>query len=152
MSDSATPWTAARQASLPFTVSWSLLKLMSIESVMPANQFILCRPFSFCYPFFPVITLKVTVRWILPARVQRAVHGLKHSHTETSPAVRLEPREQASRALHKNSQKKISANHSTILYNVVQISGYLIFFFFVFVSFCFLTNFIFENSCFTMLW
>ena len=34
----ATPWTAARQASLPFTVSWSFLKLMSIKSVMPFNH------------------------------------------------------------------------------------------------------------------
>ena len=38
------PWTAACHASLPFTVSWSLLKLMSIESVMPSNHLILCRP------------------------------------------------------------------------------------------------------------
>ena len=37
VTDSATPWTAARQASLSFTISWSLLKLMSIELVMPAN-------------------------------------------------------------------------------------------------------------------
>ena len=42
--DSATPWTAARQASLSFTISWSLLNLMSIESVMPSNHLILCRP------------------------------------------------------------------------------------------------------------
>ena len=34
----ATPWAAARQASLPFTISQSLLKLMSVESVMPSNQ------------------------------------------------------------------------------------------------------------------
>ena len=40
----ATPWVAARQASLSFTTSWSLLKLMSIESVMPSNHLILCRP------------------------------------------------------------------------------------------------------------
>ena len=39
-----TPWTAARQISLPFTISQSLLKLMSIESVMPSNHLILCRP------------------------------------------------------------------------------------------------------------
>ena len=39
-----TPWTAARQASLFITNSWSLLKLMSIESVMPSNHLILCRP------------------------------------------------------------------------------------------------------------
>ena len=39
-----TPWTTARQASLSFTISWSLLKLMSIESVMPSNHLILCCP------------------------------------------------------------------------------------------------------------
>ena len=39
-----TPWTAARQASLSFTNSQSSLKLMSIESVMPSNHLILCRP------------------------------------------------------------------------------------------------------------
>ena len=39
-----TPWTAARQASLSFTMSWSLLKLVSIESVMPSNHHILWRP------------------------------------------------------------------------------------------------------------
>ena len=38
------PWTAARQASLSITNSWSLLKLMSIESVMPSNHLILCSP------------------------------------------------------------------------------------------------------------
>ena len=40
----ATPWTAARQASLSITNSLSLLKLTSIESVMPSNHLILCRP------------------------------------------------------------------------------------------------------------
>ena len=40
----ATPWTAAHQASLSFTIFWSLLKLMSIELVMPYNHLILCRP------------------------------------------------------------------------------------------------------------
>ena len=44
MSNSATPWTAAQQASLSFTISWSLLKLMFIESVMPSNHLILCHP------------------------------------------------------------------------------------------------------------
>ena len=39
-----TPWTAAHQASLSITHSWSLLKLMSIESVMPSNHLILCHP------------------------------------------------------------------------------------------------------------
>ena len=40
----ATPWTAAHEASLSFTISRSLLKLMSIEWVMPSNQLILCCP------------------------------------------------------------------------------------------------------------
>ena len=40
----ATPWTAAHQASLSFTVSWSLLRFMSIEWVMLSNRLILCHP------------------------------------------------------------------------------------------------------------
>ena len=44
VSDSATLWTAAHQASLSFTISQSLLKLMFIELVMPSNHLILCRP------------------------------------------------------------------------------------------------------------
>ena len=44
MSDSLRTWTAEWQASLSITNSWSLLKLMSIESVMPSNHLILCRP------------------------------------------------------------------------------------------------------------
>ena len=40
----ATPWTAARQASLSFTIFWSLLKLMAIESVMPSSHLILSSP------------------------------------------------------------------------------------------------------------
>ena len=49
----ATAWTAACQASLSFTVSWSLLKLMSLELVMPSSHLILCRPFSSCLQSFP---------------------------------------------------------------------------------------------------
>ena len=51
----ATPWTAARQASLSITNSRSLLKLMSIESVMPSNHLILCRPPLFLFSIFPSI-------------------------------------------------------------------------------------------------
>ena len=49
----ATPWTAACQAPLSITNSWSLLKLMSIASVMPSNHLILCHPFSSCLQSFP---------------------------------------------------------------------------------------------------
>ena len=49
----ATPWTVAHQASLSITNSWSLLKLMSIESVMPSNHLILRCPFLFLPSLFP---------------------------------------------------------------------------------------------------
>ena len=49
----ATPWTAACQASLSFTISWSLVKLMSIESVMPSNHLILCHLLLLLPSVFP---------------------------------------------------------------------------------------------------
>ena len=51
----ATPWTAARQASLSIINSWSSLKLMSIESVMPSNHLILCCPLLLLPSIFPSI-------------------------------------------------------------------------------------------------
>ena len=51
----ATPWTAAHQASLSFTTSCSLLKLMSIESVMPSNHLLLCHPPLLLPSIFPSI-------------------------------------------------------------------------------------------------
>jgi len=50
-----TPWTAACQAYLSFIVSWSLLKFMSIESVMPSNHLILCCLLLFLSSIFPSI-------------------------------------------------------------------------------------------------
>ena len=50
-----TPWTAARQACLSFTISCSLLKLMSIESVMPSNHLVLCDPLLPLPSIFPSI-------------------------------------------------------------------------------------------------
>ena len=51
----ATPWTAAHQASLSITNSQSVLKLMSIELVMPSNHLILCRPLLLLPSIFPCI-------------------------------------------------------------------------------------------------
>ena len=64
----ATPWTATHQASLSFTVSWSLLKLMSTESVMPSNHLILCHPLLLLPSVFPTIRVfssesAVHIRW-----------------------------------------------------------------------------------------
>ena len=64
----ATPWTPAYQASLSITNSWSLLKLMSIESVMPSNLLILCHPILFLLLIFPSIRVfssesVLCIRW-----------------------------------------------------------------------------------------
>ena len=53
VSNSATTWTAARQASLFFTISWSLLKLTSIELMMPSNHLILCHLLPLLPSIFP---------------------------------------------------------------------------------------------------
>ena len=53
----AAPWTAACQASLSITISWNLLKLMSIELVMPSNHLILCYPFLLLPSIFPSISV-----------------------------------------------------------------------------------------------
>ena len=50
-----TPWIAACQASLSLTISWSLLKLMSIESMIPSNHLILCHPLLLLPLIFPSI-------------------------------------------------------------------------------------------------
>ena len=64
----ATPWTAAHQASLSITNSWSLVKLMSIESVMPSNHLILFHPLLLPPSIFPSIRgfsneLVLHIRW-----------------------------------------------------------------------------------------
>ena len=63
-----TPWTAAHRASLSITNSWSLLKLMAIQSVMPSNHLILCRPLLLPPSIFPSIRvfsseLVLQIRW-----------------------------------------------------------------------------------------
>ena len=64
----ATPWTAARQASLSFTISWSLLRFMSIDSVTPSNHLILCCPLFLLSSIFPSIRVfsnesALHIRW-----------------------------------------------------------------------------------------
>ena len=64
----AAPWTAASQVSLSFTISQSLLKLMSIESLMPSNHLILCHPLLLPPSIFPSIRVFSTksallIRW-----------------------------------------------------------------------------------------
>ena len=68
VSDSATPWTAAHQASLSITNSRRLLKLMSIESMMPSYHLILCHPLLLLPSIFPGIRVfsiesVLSIRW-----------------------------------------------------------------------------------------
>ena len=68
VSDSATPWTAAQQASLSIANSQNLLKLISIESVMPSNHLILCHPLLLPPSIFPSIRVfsnesVLCIRW-----------------------------------------------------------------------------------------
>ena len=60
----ATPWTATHQASL--SISWSLLKLMSIDSMMPSNHLILCHPFLLLPSIFPSIKIFSNESHLLP--------------------------------------------------------------------------------------
>ena len=62
-----TPWIAARQASLSILNSWSLLKLMSIEPVMPSNHLILCHPLLLPPSIFPS-TRVFSSEWVLRIR------------------------------------------------------------------------------------
>ena len=63
-----TPWTAAHQASLSITISWSLLKLMPVESVMPSSHLLLCHLLLLLPSIFPSIRvfsneLALCIRW-----------------------------------------------------------------------------------------
>ena len=78
----ATPWTEARQASLSITSFWSLLKLMSIESVMPSNHLILCHPLLLQPSIFPSIG-------VFPSESAALSIGLQLQRTEVMLSVIL---------------------------------------------------------------
>ena len=98
-----TPLTTAHQASLSFTISQSLLKLMSIESVMPSNHLILCRPLLLCPQSVPpsgsfprsVYPTWINTTWIeshrnehLPER-QQDQHDLFHQLCQDHPIINI---------------------------------------------------------------
>ena len=69
MSDSVTPWTAACQPSLSFTISQNLIKLMFSEPVMPSNRLVLCCPLLLMLSIFPSIRVfssesTLCMRWL----------------------------------------------------------------------------------------
>ena len=77
-----TPWTAAYQASLSFTISWSLLKLMSIESMMPFNHLILCHPLLLLPSVFP--SIRVFFQWVSSLHQMARVLELQLQHSPSN--------------------------------------------------------------------
>ena len=113
----ATPWTAAPQASLSFTISQSLLKLISIESMMPSNHLILCHPLFLLPSIFPSIRvfsnelvlhirwpkcwsfsispsneysgfISLRIDWLDPLAVQGTLKSLVQHHSSEPPLLR----------------------------------------------------------------
>ena len=72
----ATPWTAAHQASLSFTISQSLLKLMSMESVLVSNHLILCCPLLLWPSIFP--SIRGFFQWVSSSHQVAKVLELQH--------------------------------------------------------------------------
>ena len=83
----ATPWNTARKASLSITNSWSLLKLMSSEAVMPSNDLILCRPLLLPPSIFPSIRVfsnesAFRIRWL---KYWSFSFSVSHSNEHSEP-------------------------------------------------------------------
>ena len=109
VSDSEIPWTAACQASLSFIISQSLLKLMSIESVMPFNHLVVCHPFLLLPSIFPRIKVfssesAVCIRWPKSSLIHTnsthkvinvlkcfvlCFHNFIHPHTNTCTYIHI---------------------------------------------------------------
>ena len=100
----ATPWTAARQAFLFITISWSLLKLTSIDSVMPSDHLILCCPLLLLSSIFPSIRdfsneSAVRIRWskywsfrfnelkCIKGKRRRGVAGIQNADCPGAPVL-----------------------------------------------------------------
>ena len=103
-----TPYTVACKASLSFTISWSLLKLVSIELMLPSNDLILCHPLILLLSIFPVTRvfsqrissshqstglqfsispsklISLRINWLDLLSVQRILRSLLHHHNHTS--------------------------------------------------------------------
>ena len=82
----ASPWKAALQASLSFTISWSFLKLMSIESVLPSNHLILCRPLLHLPSIFSSVRafsneLVLHIRWPNYWSFNLSIHSLSNEYS-----------------------------------------------------------------------
>jgi len=75
----ATPWTAAQYTSLSFSISWNLLKLVSIESVILSNHLILCCPFLFLPSILPSV-------WVFSSELALRIRWSKYQSFSISPS------------------------------------------------------------------
>ena len=82
----ATPWIAARQASLSITISWSSLKLTSIELVMPSSHLILCRPLFLLPPIPPSIRVFSNESTLLNLSLNLAIRS-SWSEPQSAPSL-----------------------------------------------------------------
>ena len=85
-----TPWTAARQASLSITNSQSLLKLMSIESVIPSNHLILCHPLLLLLSIFPSIRHPGLFQGVSSLHQMAKVLEFQHQHQSFQGILRTD--------------------------------------------------------------
>ena len=81
----ATPWTAARQASLYFTISWSLCKLLSIESMMPSNHLILFCPLLMPSRFLGSLYLELSKHPYMQSTSCEMLGWMKHKLKSSLP-------------------------------------------------------------------
>ena len=135
VSDSATPWTAACQASLSITNSWSLGKLMFIESVMSSNHFILCHPFLLPPSIFPgirvfsnesVLHIRWPKYWSFSFLISLLSKGLSRIFSNTT--------------VQKHQFFSAQLSFFILFFKIFKIFAY---FYIFFVCFCFIFNFIF---------
>ena len=118
----ATPWTTACQASLSITNSWSLPKLMSIESVMPSNHLILCRPLLLLPSIFPNIGVFWNESALPISSVQFSHSVMSNSLQSHEPQHARPPCPTPTRAVHQNPCPLSRWCHPTISPFVVPFS------------------------------
>ena len=107
----ATPWTAAYYASLSLSISWSLLKLMSVESMMPSNYLILCRPLLLLLSIFPSLRVFSAKAGMFESRRESSFllqcsSGLHHRRSLTSPLGQRRNASQCS-AVFRDRQRRV---------------------------------------------
>ena len=134
VSDSATPWTAACQASLSITNFQSSLKLMSIESVMPSNHLILCHPLLLPPSIFPsirifsnesVLRIRWPIYWSFSFNISCTQYAANLENSAMAIGLekfsfRSNPKEGQSQRMFKLPQTALISHASKVMLNILQ--------------------------------